>query len=585
MTRLLALSLLAVTFVSGSSALDREAFTVTHYQLEVQIDRPSHVMAVTGRLTLRNDSKVPQKNLALQVSSSLKWNGIAIDNAPVEWIGDDYTSDIDHTGKLSEAIVTLQASVLPSGTIALDVQFGGAITPNSTRLTRMGAPADLALRNDWDQISPIFTALRGLGYVVWYPVAIPAVSMSDGNSVVEAIAAWKSRHQKTQFEARIVVVDQDAQLCIVGNAMTSSCGTLGKTDDPRTGDITNQITNDVLLTSLAKNVPAFAVADYTSLEQPGILLSHVRSHADLAQDFAAAAAANQPVLNEWLGPSSANARVIELTDPNANPYQVGPVLFTPLRKSSTLTLQQLLIPVQVAARINSPDSWMEEGLQRFLQATNIEHSSGRKAALQFLDEYRLPLIKAEESPQESSSTSGSGSPRNSLMATSDEILLRGKGSYIFWMLRDMVADAALQKALLDYGAGADRTAEHFQKLLEQNSRRDLGWFFDDWVYQDRGLPELRVENVYTPAHPEESTKLRLVTVTIDNSGGASAEVPVTIQTATGEKSIRILAKAHQKTSERVQLPEAPTKVTVNDGSVPESDPGNNIFDVPASSQP
>ena len=43
-----------------------------------------------------------------------------------------------------------------------------AVTADVTRLTRMGAPDEIARRNDWDQISEPFTAIRGLGYVVWY---------------------------------------------------------------------------------------------------------------------------------------------------------------------------------------------------------------------------------------------------------------------------------------------------------------------------------------------------------------------------------------------------------------------------------
>ena len=69
----------------------------------------------------------------------------------------------------------------------------------------MGAPDDVAARNDWDQISDDFTAVRGLGYVAWYPVAIDAVSMSDGNAVFDAIAAWKYRQQHSEFDARIIV--------------------------------------------------------------------------------------------------------------------------------------------------------------------------------------------------------------------------------------------------------------------------------------------------------------------------------------------------------------------------------------------
>src|SRR6516225_9753565 len=107
MNRILLLVFSCLTFLDYATAVDREAFTVTRYRLDVQIDRSSHVMAVTGRLTLRNDSKSPQKNVVLQVSSSLSWNGIAYNGNPVEWIGNDYTSDIDHTGRLSEAIATL----------------------------------------------------------------------------------------------------------------------------------------------------------------------------------------------------------------------------------------------------------------------------------------------------------------------------------------------------------------------------------------------------------------------------------------------------------------------------------------------
>ena len=90
----------------SASAIDREAFTITRYQLEVQVDRTSHVMAVTGKLTLRNDSKTPQKVAALQVSSSLQWNSITLDDKPLQWLSDDYTTDIDHTGALRRRSLT-----------------------------------------------------------------------------------------------------------------------------------------------------------------------------------------------------------------------------------------------------------------------------------------------------------------------------------------------------------------------------------------------------------------------------------------------------------------------------------------------
>ena len=209
----------------SSRALDRQAFTVTRYQLEVQIDRTTHVMAVTGKVTLRNDSNIPQKNIALQVSSSLAWNSITLEGKPLQWLGENYTSDIDHTGSLSEAIVTLPKELAPGNSVTLDMQYGGTITPDSRRLTRMGAPDEVAARNDWDQISDSFTAVRGLGYVVWYPVAIEAVSMSDGNAVFDAIAAWKEKQAHSEFDARIIVLGASTEaLCIAVNTAVASCG-------------------------------------------------------------------------------------------------------------------------------------------------------------------------------------------------------------------------------------------------------------------------------------------------------------------------------------------------------------------------
>lgn len=583
------LLLLVLPLVLGSPAysLDREAFTVTRYQLDVQIDRASHVMAVTGRLELRNDSPAPQKNAVLQVSSSLAWNGIAIGGKPVEWVGNTYTSDIDHTGSLSEAIITLPAPVAPAGKISLDIQYGGTVVADATRFTRMGAPQEFALRNDWDQINPSFTAVRGLGNVVWYPVSLPAVSMSDGNSVVAAIDSWKLRHQQSQFDARIQVIADDVKLCVAGTATTASCGEFGSTPDPRGEGMVDQVSNSIHLLALQDQSPSFTIADYVRLERPGLRVFHVPTQSAVAREFAAAAEDNEKFLDEWLPASREPAIVIELTDANANPYQSGTVLFTPLRHSDQNTLRQLMIPPQVAARFPAARSWIEDGLQRFLQAVSEEHRTGRKGALQFLNEYLLPIQKAEELSQPAASTGAatSDAASNSLLNTSDQILLRGKGSFVFWMLRDMLGDSVLQHALASYRPAQDVSSGYFQGLLEEGRKRDLEWFFDDWVYRDRGLPDFHIESVYARPMLQNPNKLSLATVTVENRGGAGAEVPVTLQTSTGEKTLRVLIAAHQKASAREQTPEMPTRVVVNDGSVPTQGSSESVYEVPANVEP
>ncbi len=567
-------------------AIDREAFTITRYQLEVQVDRTAHVMAATGKLTLRNDSNQPQKLVTLQVSSSLAWNGVALDGKLLQWLGDNYTSDIDHTGSLSEAIVTLPKEAAPATTVTLEVQYGGTITQDATRLTRTGVPADVAARNDWDGISDSFTAVRGLGYVVWYPVALEAVSLSDGNAVFDAIARWKHRHDRSEFEVRIVVNEPASQapLCITVSAASSNCGDARETAGNEAGVKNKEFSNTLHLDSLGTTIPTLAIANYAEIARPTITLLHVPDHTSLARDYALAAEANDPLLHEWLPEPAQPARVIELTDPNANPWQNAAVLFTPLREAPTQTLQLLLLPAQVAARFHSPHAWIQNGLQRFLQVMTVENRSGRHAALEYLDQYREPLAQAENVAHPKTATATTSDADNTLLNTNDQLYLSGKGGFVFWMLRDMVGNEAMQRSIAAYRGGADKDPGYLQRLVQTNSKRDLEWFFDDWVYRDRGLPEFHVESVYPRQLLSEQEKNYLVTATIENRGHAGAEVPVVIQTPSGEKSVRVLVKAGERGVGRIEVPVAPDKIVVNDGSVPEANMGNNVYDVPRPQQ-
>ncbi len=585
MRLLIALVLLLSTGLPAS-AIDREAFTISRYQLEVQVDRTAHVIVVTGKLTLRNDSNKPQKMATLQVSSSLAWNTIALDDKPVQWLGDNYTSDIDHTGSLSEAIVTLPKEIAPAATVTLDVQYGGTITPDATRLTRMGAPADVAARNDWDEISDSFTAVRGLGYVAWYPVAIEAASLSDGNAVFDAIARWKHRHDRSEFDAvfEIDAGDGKQPLRIVTNLVDSGEGKL--VPEVHGDETSYHLVDKASVAGLGESVPTFAIANYVELARPTVTLLHIADDTSLARDYALAAEANDPLLHDWLGEPTLPARIIELTEPNANPWQNGPVLFTPLREAPTATLQLLLLPAQVAARFHSQHPWIQDGLERFLQTMAVEQRSGRHAALEFLDQYREPLVQAElaahpKTEAGAKASADSNAANNTLLNTNDELYLRGKGGFVFWMLRDMTGEDSMQRAIAAYRGGADKDPSYFQHLVQTSSKRDLEWFFDDWVYRDRGLPEFHVESAYTRPLLSEGFKSFLVTATIENRGGAGAEVPVLIQTPSGEKNVRVVVKAGEKGTGRIEVPVAPDKITVNDGSVPEANMGNNVYEIPA----
>ena len=115
-----------------------------------------------------------------------------------------------------------------------------------------------------------------------------------------------------------------------------------------------------------------------------------------------------------------------------------------------------------------------------------------------------------------------------------------------------------------------------QHLIEAQAKRDLEWFFDDWVYRDRGLPDYKVESAFSRKTMNDSFML---TITLDNLGTAGAEVPIIVKFQGGEIMKRLEVRAKNKGVIRVEVPATPREIVVNDGSVPESDLTNNTFKV------
>src|SRR5450432_3800811 len=178
------------TVLANAFSLDREAFTFTNYDLNVQVEPAQQRLGARGKITLRNDSQAPQKIAVLQISSSLNWRSIKSGDKPLQFVTQPYTSDVDHTGSLSEVVVTLREPVAPKGSIEIEIGYEGVIVLDAARLTRIGTPEGEADSSDWDQITGKFTAVRGVGHVAWYPIATEAANLSEGSSVFEVLGRW-----------------------------------------------------------------------------------------------------------------------------------------------------------------------------------------------------------------------------------------------------------------------------------------------------------------------------------------------------------------------------------------------------------
>jgi hypothetical protein len=578
-TRLLQF-LCALCVLCGSGfALDREAFSITNYDLNLQLDPTQHRMGVRGKIILRNDSSAPQKVAVLQVSSSLDWRSIKAAGKPLQFVVQAYTSDIDHTGALSEAIVTLPQEVAPHATIDIDIAYEGVILLDATRLTRIGTPDDAAQSSDWDQISQNFTAVRGAGYVAWYPIATDVANLSEGNSLFEVLARWKMREAGSKIKVSFLELNKDEPTQDPGSADESAPSKLlcsgnaihGETREGTAKSPWAQCEYD----DLSQAAPSFVIASYGIVNRPSITVYNFPTHAVAAEAYASAAEKVAPFITDWFGPARANATTADLPDPYAAPFESGTLLLTPLANKDSKLAGLEAVHQLTHAAFSSPRPWINEGLAHFTQALYLEHEKNRQAALDYMGLHRSAFSTLE---QPATVPRSEDEVNHSLINTTSEEIYRSKAMCVWWMLRDMIGDAALKKAIAAYKPELDKEPSYMQRLISAQTQRDLEWFFDDWVYRDRGLPDFTVEAASPRKTPTETF---LTAVTVANLGTAGAEVPVTVKFASGEVVKRIEVRAKSQNTIRIETPAAPTEVIVNDGSVPESDLTNNVFKVEA----
>jgi len=554
----------------GALALEREAFTISKYDLEIRLEPEQQRLGTRGKITLRNDSAHPQKVVALQISSSLNWRSIRIDGKAVQFVSQPYASDIDHTGALSEAIVTLPVEIKPKDSVELEIGYEGVIPLDATRLVRIGVPESFAKHTSWDQISPSFTAVRGAGYVAWYPITTESADFSEGNSLFEVVDRWKAREMRSEFKLALSL--QDAR---GGTTPTLLCGAEAQGYSAEAGK-DRGIRVECGWSPLGTVTPTFVMAEYVDESKAPLKLFSLPGHEAGAATYSNALDPATKFVSGWFGKPSASIAIADFADPQSAPFESGTLLLASMAAEDSKLAGINLVHELVHSALPSSRPWVYEGLAHFAEAMYRQEQGGRQAALDFLGLHRAAFLDSEKEV----SATPQKNPGQPLAITFDETYYRSKAAYVWWMLRDMAGDDAIKEAIRKYRAedDNDKAPNYVEQLIEAAAKRDLGWFFDDWVYQDRGLPDFHVQSV----HPWKTEKgVQFITVTLENLGNAGAEVPFTIFFEGGEITKRIEVRAKATATTRVELPGIANKVVVNDGSVPESDLTNNVFKISA----
>lgn len=537
---------------------ERRALTITSYHLDIHLTPRDQSISAEARMTFRNSSHQPLHEIALQVSSSLQFQGIGQHGQKLTYAQHSIASGTDHTGRLTEADILLPTPLAPGASMSIQVFYGGKIPVSGKRLEALGAPKTVADASDWDRISQGFTALRGFGSVVWYPVSSVPVAMGDGNRLFEEIARQKQREGNATVSMNVTVAyfDQPPNLAILDGRLIP----VGPPSAQPTASFPGIVTISLPAQKIGFQQLSLVLAHRQVSQKDHVKIFARPSDSKDAKTWLQAAAQVTPLIQKWLGskPDSPLA-IVDLPESDDAPSQVGAALLTPLNQTSSGSLTTALVHALAHAYFRSPRGWLNEGVPSFMVSLWIETRHGRKTALEYLEGQRGALAIAEPA----SPGSSFGQP---LISAYAPVYVRTKSSYVFWMLRHLAGDQAIQSALQHYAPAKDSTPDYFEKLIEHACGKNLHWFFQDWVYQDPGLPDLSVTNVYPNKVGLGET---LVAITITNHGYASASVPVTLVSPATKVTNYVRVPANSSVTHRMEIPGNPTQITVNNGTVPE----------------
>jgi hypothetical protein len=550
---------------------ERSSLTFTVYDLDVHLSPAQSHLAVHAGFTVKNSGKEPLGRLVFQISSSLHWESFAMRSkgrvSRLAFAVETVDTDADHTGKATEAVVSLPQPLQPGGSLEVSSLYSGEVMQSAERLVRIGAPSDQAARADWDKIGSEGTALRGYGNVLWYPAAAAPVFLGDGAKLFQSVGQTKLQQSAAGVHLRLTVE-------YVGDAPDAAffCGrreqlvATSENQNLPVAESPGVATAEFAERQLGFRTLSLFVTDRAGTVTDNSLISAVTGHYDALPSYGAASTKVQPLLAEWLGPGPLG--VLYILDHEGQPFEDDSLLVAPMRAAADVLAPSLVHSLS-HAWFGSSHVWLDEGVAQFMSLLWMAQSEGREVAVGHMQEETKALALIEPTPGQNTGAAEAG---QSLVQARDEVYYRTKAASVLWMLRSLVGDDALKQALQTYrNDKKDGDPKEFQRVLEQSSRRDLNWFFDDWVYQDKGLPDLSIASVTPRALDQVGDKGPgwLVAVEVRNDGGATADVPVTVRSGTLTETHRLRVPARSSSSTRIVFAGTPAEVVVNDGSVPE----------------
>ena len=578
------------------SDAERSAVHIDALDLDLHLTPADALEEARVTLTVRNTSAAPIERIPLQLSSTLRWQVVSSPAEAVRFTQSPIATDADHTGYVQEAVVTLAQPLAPGASLSLSALYAGQIAPSAARLTVLGVAPEQAAQAEWDAIQPTTdaasTSLRGLGHVLWYPVAAATALLGDTDKLPALLATERFRNQTSTLRLRLTVeYAGDPPNGVILDGTLQTLHQIPDEETTLTSETHGIATADFAAQTIGYRIPSlFLTAQQPETTDGDIaqLLTLVTPRLESTGPYRSAAAQIAPLLMETLGPTPLAPML--LLDHPGEAYEDHAFLAAQLaRGAGANVVPEAIAPALVRPLTHawfsiggSRNTWLDQGLPELMALLYTERIEGREAAVRELRHASLLLALSEPAPADIAA-------RQPLTATGRDVFLRLKSASVLWQLRDILGDEAFRAGLIAFRRSLALNPNlaneplAFEKSLERSSGKDLAWFFTDWVYEDRGLPDLTIVQVNPRPLPARAGRSGgyLVAIEVRNDGDAVAEVPVTVragaETAAGPSANqdlltatqRLRIAAHSTASTRIVFESTPENVLLNDGTVPE----------------
>src|SRR5262249_45240321 len=212
-----------------------------------------------------------------------------------------------------------------------------------------------------------FTLLRGVGHVLWFPVAIEPGTLGQGNSLFTSMGEWKARHAASRMKLAITVLGPEQ--AIITNADAAEAREKSQDSPP---------SKQTVVWNRFSWAGRVVVLENYAARGTKVAVQSLPEHRAEATDYASATQNFEPPLT---GPRKRTPVLVDLPSRDDQVFDAGSIFLLPLKTIDRPSFELMIAYLGAHATISSVRPWVAAGAAHFAQALMRVRPEGEKAAV------------------------------------------------------------------------------------------------------------------------------------------------------------------------------------------------------------